>query len=97
MTGAGFPEFTAALATRARIAGRAAPPGVALNGRHGAVLARVAGLLAAAADQVRTPHPSYDLLAADLREAVATLGEITGECAGEEILDRIFEQFCVGK
>ncbi len=35
--------------------------------------------------------------AAAVREALNALGEITGETATEELLDRIFSTFCVGK
>ncbi|MFH1681473.1 MAG: tRNA uridine-5-carboxymethylaminomethyl(34) synthesis GTPase MnmE, partial [Candidatus Eisenbacteria bacterium] len=38
-----------------------------------------------------------ELLAEDLRDAVARLAEITGEGAGDELLDRIFSRFCIGK
>ena len=38
-----------------------------------------------------------DMLSIDLRAAVNALGEITGETAREDIVDRIFEQFCIGK
>lgn len=40
---------------------------------------------------------AYELLAADMKAAVGTLGEITGEIAGDEILDMIFSRFCIGK
>lgn len=38
-----------------------------------------------------------DLLAIDLRECLAALGEITGKEVGSEVLHRIFETFCIGK
>lgn len=38
-----------------------------------------------------------DAIALDLREAAGFLGEITGEIAGEEVFDRIFGSFCLGK
>lgn len=40
---------------------------------------------------------SREFLAVDLWEAVRCLGEITGEVTTEDILDRIFSQFCIGK
>ncbi|TAN63305.1 tRNA uridine-5-carboxymethylaminomethyl(34) synthesis GTPase MnmE [bacterium] len=38
-----------------------------------------------------------EFIAIDLRRALNSLGEITGEVTTEEILDRIFSSFCVGK
>jgi tRNA modification GTPase len=38
-----------------------------------------------------------DLLAGDLRAAIAACGEITGETVTEDVLDGIFARFCVGK
>ncbi|MGQ9824703.1 MAG: tRNA uridine-5-carboxymethylaminomethyl(34) synthesis GTPase MnmE [Desulfotomaculales bacterium] len=40
---------------------------------------------------------SEDLLAVDLRRAWEALGEITGTTAAEDIINRIFAGFCVGK
>jgi len=37
-----------------------------------------------------------DLVAIDVTEAVNALGEITGETASEDLLERIFANFCVG-
>jgi tRNA modification GTPase len=38
-----------------------------------------------------------DLVAIDLTTAVNTLGEITGQTASDDLLETIFESFCVGK
>jgi tRNA modification GTPase len=38
-----------------------------------------------------------ELLALELREALHGLGEITGETTPDEILERIFSRFCIGK
>lgn len=40
---------------------------------------------------------TQDILAIDLKEAWDALGEITGETADEEIINTVFEKFCVGK
>jgi tRNA modification GTPase len=37
------------------------------------------------------------LIAVDLHSALNTLGEITGETVGEDLLDEIFHNFCIGK
>jgi len=42
-------------------------------------------------------NASWEFLAADLREATDSLGEIVGETTTDEILDQIFTQFCIGK
>ncbi|CCW34194.1 tRNA modification GTPase TrmE [Chthonomonas calidirosea] len=38
-----------------------------------------------------------DFIALDLREALHALGKITGETVDDEIIHRIFQDFCVGK
>jgi len=40
---------------------------------------------------------SPELIAVDLKEAIYNLGLIIGKSVSEDILDRIFEQFCIGK
>lgn len=71
-------------------------PGFILEVRHKSALeaAREAlnrGLKAIEEEQ------GIELVALDLREALDWLGQITGEVVNEDILDRIFSQFCIGK
>jgi tRNA modification GTPase len=37
------------------------------------------------------------LVAAELRHALAAIGEVTGEAVAPDLLDRIFRRFCIGK
>jgi tRNA modification GTPase len=54
---------------------------------------RAAELLA----EVREIADAAELVAVELREALAHLGRISGAIADEDILARIFARFCVGK
>ena len=38
-----------------------------------------------------------DIVSLDIQEALQALGELTGEVTTDDILDRIFGSFCVGK
>jgi tRNA modification GTPase len=44
-----------------------------------------------------TATTPWELVALELHEAIRALGEITGEEVGEDVLDRIFGEFCLGK
>lgn len=64
--------------------------------RHRAALERAADHLAAALGSLDAQMPA-DFVTIDLTAAVAALGEITGETVQEDLLDRIFSRFCIGK
>ena len=49
-----------------------------------------------AEDSARSEQ-SPDFVEIDLRDAFTALGEITGHTLHEQIIDRIFEKFCLGK
>ncbi|WP_115125709.1 tRNA uridine-5-carboxymethylaminomethyl(34) synthesis GTPase MnmE [Synechococcus sp. GEYO] len=69
---------------------------LALNQRQ-ADLARVAATALDRSEQVAADGLPWDFWTIDLREAIHSLGEITGEELTESVLDRIFSRFCIGK
>ena len=40
---------------------------------------------------------NMELLPIDLRDALDAVGEVTGETTADDVLDRIFSSFCIGK
>jgi tRNA modification GTPase len=40
---------------------------------------------------------ALEFIAFEIRSALEALGEMGGETTTGEVLDRIFEQFCIGK
>jgi len=40
---------------------------------------------------------AYDFLTIDLKDALDSLGEITGDSISDEIVNDIFSRFCIGK
>lgn len=66
------------------------------NVRHKEALEGAGRCLEAVLKAIEAGAP-VDLVAIDLREAWEYLGEITGETVAEDLLDRIFSDFCIGK
>jgi tRNA modification GTPase len=59
--------------------------------------ARRADEALARAEEAARRGMSHEFAAADVREAARALAELVGEIAPEEVLDAIFDSFCVGK
>ena len=64
--------------------------------RHRDALIKAVTALEGLAVSAETEAP-LECLAMELREALASLGQITGETTPDEILDEIFSRFCIGK
>lgn len=58
---------------------------------------RQAADASARAQQLATIGAGEELVAAELRIALTLLGEVTGAICSDDILDRIFSRFCIGK
>jgi tRNA modification GTPase len=93
-TGAGLAEVRARLADSARS-----------RQQHGLApsLARCRGHIEGCLEHLRRAHNLVlfedppELLAAELREALEQLGQMVGAVYTDDLLDRIFSRFCIGK
>ncbi len=79
--------------------GQAEPaPGEAVaSQRQAEALAACAQAIEVALAGLEAPALAAELVAVDLAEALARLGEVDGQGAPEAVIEAIFEQFCVGK
>jgi tRNA modification GTPase len=69
---------------------------VAINARHQACLQNAKELLAAGRRGLETGHLP-ELISIDLREALEAIGEVVGKLDTEDLLGKIFSEFCIGK
>ncbi|HEV8193602.1 MAG TPA: tRNA uridine-5-carboxymethylaminomethyl(34) synthesis GTPase MnmE [Ktedonobacterales bacterium] len=95
-TGEGLAALEEAIA-RLVLGGQVATGDVLVSSaRHRDALRRAGESLTAATVTLESGLP-LDFVAIDLRTALEALGEITGETATGDLLDRIFAEFCIGK
>ena len=69
---------------------------VITNVRHTDSLKKAKTALKSAINAIEDKIP-INMTFIDIENAISALGEITGQTVGEEIIDRIFHNFCVGK
>ncbi len=69
---------------------------ILLTARHKECLLRAKESLSRGLQSIKIKQP-VDLLTIDLRDAAAALGEVTGKAVTEQVLDKVFGEFCVGK
>ncbi|MGO8989392.1 MAG: tRNA uridine-5-carboxymethylaminomethyl(34) synthesis GTPase MnmE [bacterium] len=69
---------------------------IVANIRHKTALTQVRDNLCNAAKGLEGGI-SLEFIAFEIRAALEALGDLVGETATEEVLDRIFEKFCIGK
>lgn len=66
------------------------------NVRHKSALEKTKTALENILETVNLGMP-MDLMAVDIKDALDSLSEVTGEISSEDLLDHIFKNFCVGK
>ena len=65
--------------------------------RHHQHLRQCLACLHRAQELLKETAAPWELVALELQEAIRELGEITGQEVGDDVLDRIFSEFCLGK
>ena len=96
LTGQGVAELRTTLLNMVQTSAPEAEGGMLTNLRHhDAVTSAIASLHAAkSAAGARIPH---EMLLLDLYSSLRQLDSLTGETTADDILDRIFSTFCIGK
>ena len=100
LTGRGLEEFRSAVADLPDLSGAGGGEMLGLHRRQRRSMGGAAEAAARGADILRGAaevSDAADLVAIELREALAELGQVSGQIVTEEILGRILARFCVGK
>lgn len=98
LTGEGIPELRRGLLSAVFPQGEIPETtGIRIaNIRHKTALEKAKSQLEDVAQAIEE-NRSHELTAFDLRLAVASLGEIVGEITPDDVLERVFAKFCIGK
>jgi len=67
-----------------------------VSARHAHALRNARQSIDTARQRLRDDEAA-ELVAAELRDALASVGEVIGKVDNEEMLDRLFQSFCIGK
>jgi tRNA modification GTPase len=95
--GEGLEEVIAALAQFATDFFAGGENAVVTRARHRETLEQTAAALDRAVAEAAGASPREELIAEELRQASSALGRLTGRVDVEDVLDKIFRDFCIGK
>lgn len=94
--GQGLPELKQAIREALLQQQTGEPLSALLNDRHKAALLMAEQALGSAAEAAQMAFDAA-MLSIDVQTAWQALAEISGQAASEEIINRVFERFCLGK
>ncbi len=92
VTGDGCEQLREAIGDRVGGSPTAGEGRIVLTARHGEALTRTIEAIDAAGRESEA-----ELIALHLREAMTAVGQITGQVTTEDLLERVFSKFCIGK
>jgi tRNA modification GTPase len=95
--GEGLEELIAALAQFATDLFAGGENAVVTRARHREMLEQTVAALDRAVVEGADASPREELIAEELRQASSALGRLTGRVDVEDVLDKIFRDFCIGK
>jgi len=95
LTGLGVERLVEEVASR--LERMAASSGVAIRERHRIAIQDATDHIVKAISILDSGDEDMAILAEDLRNAVRALEEVTGRIGVEDVLDKIFSSFCIGK
>ena len=96
LTGEGVEELRRAIRLRVLSGQEPSADYLAPNVRQKQALEKACQGAAKAAQNLQDKMP-LEIVAEDMNEALTALGEISGKSTAEEVLERIFSRFCLGK
>ncbi len=68
-----------------------------LNQRHNVIISDLLTQLTVIKQLLTQSQVAYELLSINLNDALVTISELTGKTISEQAMDKIFQEFCVGK
>jgi tRNA modification GTPase len=96
LTGEGLEELESRIEAALCGGNRETEAVLAINARQEAALQRAVASLAQARENLAA-GAGLEIVSVDLREALEELAEVIGETTTEDILTRLFQNFCIGK
>lgn len=96
LTGAGIADLRTNVLTFITAAGRNSSAGMLTSVRHYEAITQSEAALARAQEAVLNAIP-HEMLLMDLHAALQSLDTLTGATTADDILNRIFSTFCIGK
>jgi tRNA modification GTPase len=96
LTGQGIAELREALLAMMQAEGMGSESGMLTSLRHHEAVTGALGTLRRARDAAEAGIP-HEMVLLDLYEALRQLDSLTGETTADDILNRIFSAFCIGK